>query len=101
VNYYERIELIAFFILAKDEEAKQKLFFNRFGAPSRPHRNLDDLLIFLAGSATLDQLADFVSYNAGMDVNMDIQKGLDTWMSDEDQKMLQYYQKSLKSGGGH
>ena len=53
----------------------------------------------MAGSATLDQLADFVSYDAGMDVNMDIQKGLDSWMSEEDQKMLQYYQATLKSGG--
>lgn len=86
-------------IIAKDEEAKGKLFYNRFGAPSRPHRNLDDLLTFLAGSATLDQLADFVSYNTAMEINMDIQKGLDSWMSEEDKKMLHYYQQSLKSGG--
>jgi len=30
-----------------------------------------------------------------MDVNMDMQKGLDSWMSTEDQKMLKYYQKTI------
>ena len=30
-----------------------------------------------------------------MDINMDMQKGLDSWMSDEDKNMLKYYQKSI------
>lgn len=59
-------------------------------------RSLDDMITFLAGSGTYDQLADFVSYNAGMDINMDMQKGLDSWMGDEDKKMLKYYQATLK-----
>mgnify|MGYP006976765947 FL=1 len=82
--------------LERDNIAKQTLFFNKFGAPTRPLRSLDDLITFLAGSWTYDQLADFVSYNAGMDINMDMQKGLDSWMGEEDKKMLQYYQATLK-----
>jgi len=84
----------------KDAEAKKVLFFNKFGAPTRPVKTLDDMIAFLAGSWTYDQLADFVSYNAGMDINMDMQKGLDSWMGDEDKKMLEYYQKSIRKGGG-
>jgi hypothetical protein len=49
----------------------------------------------MAGSKTYDQLADFVSYNAGMDINTDMQKGLDSWMGEDDKKMLKYYQKSI------
>ena len=52
-------------------------------------------MIFLGGSWTYDQLADFVSYNSGMDVNMDMQKGLDGIMSDNDRNVLKYYQKSI------
>jgi hypothetical protein len=32
-----------------DVEAKSKLFYNRFQAPSRPHRNLEDIIAFLSG----------------------------------------------------
>lgn len=74
-----------------------KLFYNKFGGPTRPHRNLENLLIFLAGSITYEQLGDFISYGVGMDINMDMQKGLDSWMSTEDRKMLQYYKDSLKA----
>jgi len=59
-------------------------------------------MVFLAGSAIFDQLADFVSYNGAMDINMDIQKGLDSWMSEEDKTMLAKYQAHLKANkGGH
>jgi len=37
-----------------DEEAAKKLFYNRFGAPSRPLKSLEDMMTFLSGSATYD-----------------------------------------------
>lgn len=58
-------------------------------------RSLEDLITFLSGSATYDQLADFASYNHAMDVNQDQQAGLDSWMTDQDKNMLKYYQKSI------
>ncbi|EGR30462.1 hypothetical protein IMG5_131360 [Ichthyophthirius multifiliis] len=78
-----------------DEQAVSKLFFNRFGAPSRPLRSLEDMIAFLSGSVTYDQLADFTSYSHAMDVNADQQAGLDSWMSQNDLNMLKYYQKSI------
>ena len=84
-----------------DAKARQTLFYNRMGAPTRPHRNLEDILIFLAGSKTFDDLSDFASFPAAANINTDQQKGLDSWMSDEDYKMLDYYRESLKHGGGH
>ena len=86
----------------KDDIARRTVFFNRFGAPTRPLRTMEDMMVFLAGSAIFDQLADFVSYNGAMDINMDIQKGLDSWMSEEDKTMLVKYQQHLKANkGGH
>eukprot|EP00339_Tiarina_fusa_P008256 CAMPEP_0117010578 /NCGR_PEP_ID=MMETSP0472-20121206/9286_1 /TAXON_ID=693140 ORGANISM="Tiarina fusus, Strain LIS" /NCGR_SAMPLE_ID=MMETSP0472 /ASSEMBLY_ACC=CAM_ASM_000603 /LENGTH=90 /DNA_ID=CAMNT_0004713143 /DNA_START=228 /DNA_END=500 /DNA_ORIENTATION=- len=58
-------------LIEKDDYAKKTLFFNRIGGPTRPHRSLEDLMTFLAGSWTYDQFFDFISYNAGMDVNTD------------------------------
>jgi len=34
-------------------------------------------------------------------VNSDQQLGLDSWMSEEDAKMMKYYKESLKAGGHH
>lgn len=65
-----------------DTDAAKVLFYNRFGAPSRPLRSLEDLITFLSGSSTYDQLADFASFNHAMDVNQDQQAGLDSWMTD-------------------
>lgn len=71
------------------------------GAPTRPHRSLEEILLFLAGSETFEDLSNFASFKDASDINMDQQKGLDSWMSDEDYKMLDYYRESLKHGGHH
>lgn len=85
----------------RDNVAKQTLFFNKFGAPTRPIKSLDDMMVFLAGSWTYDQLADFISYSTAMDINMDMQKGLDSWMGEDDSKMLEAYQKFQKGKSSH
>lgn len=59
------------------------------------------MIVFLAGSWSFDQLADFISYNTAMDTNNDMQKGLDSWMGEEDSKMLEYYQKYQKGKPSH
>jgi hypothetical protein len=45
--------------------------FFRFGAPSRPLRSLEDMIAFLSGSETYNELADFTSYSQSTDVNRD------------------------------
>ena len=79
-----------------DEFARTVLFYNKFGAPVKPHRSIEDIMAFLGGSETYDNLFDFLSYNPAMDVNSDNQNGLDTWMADEDEKMIEIYKESLK-----
>jgi hypothetical protein len=82
---------------ALDNKAKEVLFYNKFGAPTRPLRSLDDLMTFLAGSKTFDDLADFLSYNTAMDINTDMQNGLDSWMSPVDKDMVNQYRIHVKN----
>jgi hypothetical protein len=70
-----------FITIENDAKARATLFYNRMGAPTRPHRSLEDLITFLAGSKTFDDLAEFTSYDTASDINNDQQKGLDSWMS--------------------
>ena len=37
--------------------------YERFGAPTRPLRSLEDMVAFLGGSETYADLADFTSYS--------------------------------------
>lgn len=53
----------------------------------------------MGGSETYAELADFNSYSVSSDVNQDQQNGLDSWMSEDDAKMMKYYKESLKHGG--
>ena len=45
-----------------DAKAKEVLFYNNFGAPTRPHRNMDEMMAFLNGSETYDSLFEFIGY---------------------------------------
>ncbi len=40
-----------------------KLFLNRVGAPSRPTRSINDLMIFLASSEAINKAVQFISYD--------------------------------------
>ena len=57
------------------------------------------MIAFLGGSETYAELADFNSYKVSSDINADQQAGLDSWMSEDDSKMMAYYKESLKHGG--
>ena len=81
---------------ALDARAREMLFYNRFGAPTRPTRSMDEMMAFLAGSKTFDDLADFLSYDGSMSVNTDALNGLDSWMSDQDKTMMSAYRAQAK-----
>ena len=39
------------------------------GVPTRPHRSLEDLFVFLAGSETFTDLAESFSFETASDIN--------------------------------
>ncbi len=84
-----------------DDLAYQKLYLNRVGAPSRPNRSLDDLMIFVASAAAINSAADFITYSGATEVADDQLLGLDGIMSEEDTKMMKYYKESLKHKSHH
>jgi len=79
---------------------KDSLYFNKFGAPSRPNRSMDNFLLFLESGEAIEHAIDWISYESCTDINDDQQKGLDGWMSEEDSKMLDYYREA-KSRSSH
>lgn len=52
-----------------DQKAREIIFYNKFGAPTRPHRNMEQMMAFLSGNETYDDLFDFISYQVAADIN--------------------------------
>jgi hypothetical protein len=79
---------------------KNRMFVNRFGANTQPLRSIEELLGFITAENLLDSTMDYVGHPDASDNTDDYQKGLDSWMSDEDKKMILYFQRR-KNAGGH
>jgi hypothetical protein len=58
-------------------------------------------MVFLASAESINRAITFISYDGTTKINDDQQKGLDSWMTDEDTKMLDYYLESQKKASGH
>ena len=84
-----------------NKEARQKLYQNRVNAPSRPTRSIQDMMLFLVSPESITRAISFISFDGTADINSDQQKGLDSYMTDEDTKMLEYYHESLKRKSHH
>ena len=74
-------------------EYRQKLFINRYGAPTKPTRSVDDLITFASYRAAIDDAIDYMSLNETTKTMYDLERGLDTWLSEEDRKMMIYAKK--------
>lgn len=85
-------------LLQEEEEIKNRMFVNRFGANTQPLRSIEELLEFITTETLLDNTMDYVGHPDASENTDDYQKGLDSWMSDEDRKMVQYFQRRKNSG---
>ena len=70
-------------------------------APSRPTRSIGDMMTSLVSAKSINRAITFISYDGATSVNADQQKGLDSWMTDEDSKMLDYYLEAQKKKSHH
>jgi hypothetical protein len=77
--------------IESEKEAKAKLYQNRMNAPSRPSRSIEDMMAFINSVESINRAITFISYTGASDINNDQQAGLDSWMTDEDAKILDYY----------
>lgn len=81
----------------KIEDYRNVLYLNRYGVPNRPTRSIDDALFFITNQQALDKALDFVSAPL-LEANIsDVEKGLDTWLNEEDKNIFNYYDKYLKN----
>ena len=72
------------------EDYKTKLFLNRYGAPTRPTQSLEEVLEFALNSAAINDAIEFISVDEAIKHIDDFGRGLDTWMGEEDKKILDY-----------
>ena len=69
---------------------RSKLFINRYDAPTKPTQSIEDLIEFTSFKTAMDDAIDYMSLNeAGKNLH-DFGRGLDTWLGDEDRKMMLY-----------
>ena len=75
----------------------KKLQINRYGAPTNPGHSMDDFLYFIANNEAINDLGDINAVPEFQKVSSDLINGLDSWIGDEDRKLLAYYHKYQKS----
>jgi len=84
-----------------NQKATETLWFNRFGAVSRPNRSIENMMTLLASEKTLDAVFEYIAYQGTVSAYEDFRKGLDGIATEEDRKMLDYYKESLKHKSHH
>lgn len=62
------------------------MYFNAFGAPSRPTRSMKDFLTFIESTESIDKSFEFLAY--GLTTNVDQVAGLDSYTTENDERML-------------
>ena len=70
---------------------------NRYGAPTQPGYSMNDFLYFIANNEAINDLGDINAVPEFQKVSNDMINGLDSWIGEEDRKLLTYYHKYLKS----
>jgi hypothetical protein len=94
VVYKPKREKASLDMLESNKKAQDTLFYNRFNANSRPLRSIDNFINFLMSPEAIENVTDFIGAPEAATATDDIMNGLDTWMSDEDKKMIQYYKRN-------
>lgn len=67
------------------------LQINRYGAPTQPGYSMNDFLYFIANNEAINDLGDINAVPEFQRVSSDLINGLDSWIGDEDRKLLAYY----------
>ena len=75
------------------------MFYNKVGAPTRPTRKMDDFMTFISSNEAINKNFEFLMY--GLDINNDQMAGLDSYTSENDERMLELMAESKKKQGGH
>lgn len=70
------------------------MFHNNLGAPTRPTRKIDDFMLFITATESLNKNFDYLMF--GLDINTDQLAGLDSYTSPEDENLLNYYKESKR-----
>ena len=82
-----------------DSKALQMLKTNEFGVPTRPTYNMEHFTTFICSPAAMGKTFDFFAH--GLDLNSDQLAGLDSYSTENDERMMELIAESKKKQGGH
>lgn len=65
-----------------DRKARETLFYNNLGAPTKPTRSMEEFMTFIASSEAIEKNSEYLSY--GLTINSDQLNGLDSYSTEND-----------------
>lgn len=75
------------------------MYYNNLGAPTRPTRSMNDFMTFIGSSEAIAKNFEYLMY--GLNLNADQMNGLDSYTTENDERMLELLAESKKRSGGH
>lgn len=77
-------------IETEERERMEKFYKNRFGVTTNPGQSLAIFIDFLSNGTAISELSEMNIVKSGITMNEDFREGLDTWIGDEDEKLVEY-----------
>jgi len=72
-------------------EVMNTIWKNRYGVNSAPTRDTDDMMTFLENGEMLNRTLTFIEVPEAIEQNLDMAKGLDSWMTENDRGLVDGY----------
>lgn len=69
------------------------------GAPTRPTRSMDEFMAFINSNEAIERNFDYMMF--GLDINVDQLKGLDSYTTENDERILDILKELKHKQGGH
>ncbi len=76
----------------QDEIEYAEFWQNRFGVATNPAESFDKFTKYISNREALEKLGKFNSVGDIEPINADFMTGLDSWMGEEDKKIIKYHE---------
>lgn len=76
--------------IISDRKRMEKFYKSRFGVATNPAQSLEIFIDFLSNGTAIAELSELNIVKDGITINEDFRDGLDTWIGEEDEKLVEY-----------
>ncbi len=74
------------------KEIQETFYQNRFGVATNPSESMQNFVKFISNGEAITNLGAFNSNPDAVSFSYDLMNGLDTWIGEEDQKLMEYFE---------